>query len=300
LVRKSLDMIKDLADAEQEDSQYIMFWNNFGKYLKVGMIDNEKYKEDLMPLLRFFSSNSDEDYTSLDGYVERMPEGQQKIYYIAGEGIKNAKMSPVIEKLKKKGYEALFMIEPLDEICAQGMRKYKDFEVVDAAKDGLQLEDEEDEETKQKKETLSETFKSLLEYLEVELADKVNKVVISDLLSESPAAIVQGEYGMSPSMQRYMKAQTVAMGNTMGGMNNMNQAVLEINPSHPIVEQLDRMVRSSRDDSETKNFATLLYDVAAMTSGYDVEDPADFAKRVMTLMTWKAEEDDVKVAEVVE
>jgi len=290
-------MIKEVMEDEET---YTKFWNNFGKYLKVGMIDNEKYKEDLMPLLRFFSSNSDEDYTSLDGYVDRMPEGQQKIYYIAGEGIKNAKMSPVIEKLKKKGYETLFMIEPLDEICAQGMRKYKDFEVVDAAKDGLQLEDEEDEETKQKKETLSETFKSLLEYLEVELADKVNKVVISDLLSESPAAIVQGEYGMSPSMQRYMKAQTVAMGNTMGGMNNMNQAVLEINPSHPIVEQLDRMVRSSRDDSETKNFATLLYDVAAMTSGYDVEDPADFAKRVMTLMTWKAEEDGVKVAEVVE
>ena len=299
LVRKSLDMVREVMEDEDE-AKYITFWNNFGKYLKVGIIEDEKYKEDLMPLLRFFSSNCDEEYTSLDEYIERMPEGQKKIYYLAGEGIKITKMSPIIEKLKKKGYEVLFMIDPLDEISAQSLRKYKDFEVVDAAKEGLKLDDDEDEDSKKKKETLKESFKPLLEYLEVELADKVNKVVISDLLSESPADIVQGEYGMSPTMQRYMKAQTVATGSSIEGMNSMNQAVLEINPSHPIVEQLDRLVKVDRDGDETKNFATLLYDVAALTSGYEVENPADFAKRVMTLMTSKAEADGVKDAEVVE
>ena len=300
LVRKSLDMIRDIAEDEDE-SKYVTFWNNFGKYLKVGVIEDEKYQEDLAPLMRFFSSNSDEEYTSLDQYIERMPEGQKKIYYLAGEGKNNVKMSPIIEKLKGKGYEVLFMIEPLDEICAQSLRKYKDFEVVDAAKSGLEFEDAdgESEEVKQKREALNEQYKSVIEYLETELQGKVQKVQVSDLLTTSPGAIVQGEYGLSPSMQRYMKAQSVAMGQEDFGLNSrMNQAIMEINPKHPIVEQLDRMVKSNQDGAETKNFAVLLYDVAAMTSGYEVENPADFAQRVMNLMNTKAASVGVSDAQV--
>ncbi len=301
LVRKSLDMILDIMN-DEDDAKYISFWNNFGKYLKVGVIEEDRYRNDLLPMMRFFSSYSGEEYTSLDKYVERMAEGQKKIYYVAAEGIKNAKMSPIIEKLKKKGYEVLFMIEPLDEICAQSMKQFKDFDIVDAAKEGLQLDEdlEGDEESKKKREALNERFKSLVEYLQVELSDKVKSVVISDLLTESPAVIVQGEYGMSPTMQRYMKSQSVAMGNTFGGLNSMNQAIMEINPTHPIVEQLEAMVKVDKESDETKDFATLLYDVAAMTSGYEVENPANFAKRVMSLMTTKAEKSGVKEAELVE
>jgi len=299
LVRKSLDMFRDLAEDEDE-SKYISFWNNFGKYLKVGVVEDEKYKNDLAPLLRFFSSNDDDEYTSLDEYVERMPEGQKKIYYVTGEGKQNAMMSPAIEKLKSKGFEVLFMVEPLDEITAQTLSSYKEFDLVDAAKDGLKFDDgEEDEETKQKKESLEESFKQLTEYLESELTGKIQKVVISDLLTESPAALVQGEYGISPTMQRYMKAQSVATGQAdIPGMNSMNQAILEINPSHPIVEQLDRMVKADQDSEETKNFAVLMYDVAAMTSGYEVEKPADFARRVLGLMKDKASSGGVQDAEV--
>lgn len=301
LVRKSLDMILDVMNDEDE-SKYINFWNNFGKYLKVGVIEEDRYRNDLLPMLRFFSSSSGEEYTSLDKYVERMSEGQKKIYYIAAEGIKNAQMSPIIEKLKKKGYEVLFMIEPLDEICAQSMKQFKEFDIVDAAKEGLQLDEdlEGDEESKKKREALNEQFKPLVEYLQVQLSDKVKSVVISDLLSESPAVIVQGEYGMSPTMQRYMRSQSVATGNTFGGLNNMNQAIMEINPTHPIVEQLDVMVKANKESDETKDFATLLYDVAAMTSGYEVENPANFAKRVMSLMTLKAGKSGVTDAELVE
>lgn len=301
LVRKSLDMISEVMN-DEDSSKYIQFWNNFGKYLKVGVIEEERYKDDLLPMLRFFSSKSDEEYTSLDQYTERMAEGQKKIYYVAAEGLKNAKMSPIIEKLSKKGYEVLFMTEPLDEICAQNIKKYKDFEVVDAAKEGLQLDEdlEGDEESKKKREALNAQFKSLVEYLQVELADKVKSVVVSDLLSESPAVILQGEYGMSPTMQRYMKTQSVASGNALGGINSMNQAIMEINPTHPIVEQLDAMVKTNKESVETKEFATLLFDVASMTSGYEVEDPGNFAKRVMSLMTLKAEKNGVKEAEVVE
>jgi len=299
LVRKSLDMIKEI-EQDEDDSKYIMFWNNFGKYLKVGIVEDEKYKDDLAPLCRFYSSKSDDEYTSFDEYVENMPEGQKSIYYVTGEGKEKAAMSPVIEKLSSRGYEVLYMVEPLDEIAAQTLDKYKDFQIVDATKEGIDLEDDDDEEAKKKKEELNEKFASVREYLEATLSEKIQKVVVTDLLTDSPAALVQGAYGVSPSMQRYMKAQSVAMGSgDVPGMNSMNQAVLEINPNHPIVQDLDRMVKADRDSEGAKTFAMLMYDVAGMTSGYEIEDTGDFAKRVMSLMATKSQEEGVQDAEVV-
>jgi len=229
-----------------------------------------------------------------------MPEGQKSIYYVTGEGKEKAAMSPVIEKLSSRGYEVLYMVEPLDEIAAQTLDKYKDFQIVDATKEGIDLEDDDDEEAKKKKEELNEKFASVREYLEATLSEKIQKVVVTDLLTDSPAALVQGAYGVSPSMQRYMKAQSVAMGSgDVPGMNSMNQAVLEINPNHPIVQDLDRMVKADRDSEGAKTFAMLMYDVAGMTSGYEIEDTGDFAKRVMSLMATKSQEEGVQDAEVV-
>lgn len=290
LVRKSIDMFKDIA-ADEDPSKYIMFWNNFGKYLKVGVIDDEKNKEELVPLLRFYSSKSGEEYTSFDRYVEGMPEGQKSIYYVTGEGRKNAMLQPVIEKFASRGYEVLLMTEPLDEITIENIRKYKDFNVVDATKEGLDLE--EDEESKKEKEKLNEKYAQVREYLEVELEGKVQKVTVSKLLTNSPAALVQGAYGVSPTMQRYMKAQSVASGGS-GNFSSMNQAVLEINPNHPIVIDLDKMIRKDKDDAETKNFAMLIYDLASLTSGYEIADTGEFAKRVMAMMTSKAKDDVAK------
>lgn len=193
-------------------------------------------------------------------------------------------MSPVIEKLNSKGYEVLFACEPLDEIMMESLREFKEKNIVDAAKENLQL-DEDDEDAKKKREALTEEYKNLAEYLETLFTDKVQKVVVSDHLVDSPAALVQGAYGMSPTMQRYMRAQAVASGanaDAMGGMNN--KAVLEINPNHPIVQDLDRMAKDDRGSDKLKETSMLMYDVAAMTSGYDVGDLRSFAKRVMGLM----------------
>ncbi len=291
LVRKSLDMFRDLAE-DEDDSKYIMFWNNFGKYLKVGVIEDQKNKKELVPLLRFFSSKSGEEYTSFDQYVEGMPEGQKSIYYVTGEGKKNAMIQPVVEKLTSRGYEVLLMTEPLDEITIEAITDYKDFKVVDATKEGLDLEDG-DEDKKKEKEELNEKFTDIREFLEVELEGKVQKVTVSTLLTDSPAALVQGAYGVSPTMQRYMKAQSVASGGD-GNLGAMNQAILEINPKHPIVQDLERMVRTDRESKETKNYAMLMYDVASMTSGYEVSDAGDFAQRVMALMTTKAKQDGLE------
>lgn len=262
-----------------------------GKYLKVGAIEDEKNKKDIAPLLRFFSSKSTEEYTSLDEYVASMPEGQKAIYYVTGDGVENASMSPVIEKLKSRGYDVLFATEPLDEIMMENLRSYKEKDILDAAKENLKLDDDED--AAKKKEQLREEYKQVVEYLEVLLKDRVQKVVVSDLLVDSPAALVQGAYGMSPTMQRYMKAQAVASGQT-GGFPDMNKAVLEINPKHPVIKDLDRLVKlGDKESQELKDCSMLMYDVAAMTSGYDVPDMKQFAKRVLQLM-------DDKVANAVE
>jgi len=279
-------MIRDIA--EDDPAQYVLFWNNFGKYLKVGVVEDDKNRKELAPLLRFFSKNSGEEYTNLDDYVENMPEGQKNIYYVTGDGKENAAMSPVVEKLASRGYDVLFATEPLDEIMMESLRSYKDVDIMDAAKENLKLDDDNDEEAKKKKAKLAEEFKAVSEYLETLLKGKVQKVVVSDLLTDSPAALVQGAYGMSPSMQRYMRAQAVATGQDDSAMGSMNQAVLEINPDHPIVKDLDRMVKIDKEAKELENSALLMYDVASMTSGYTVGDIKGFAQRVMGLMNDQA------------
>ena len=280
MVRKSLDMMQEIAN-DEDTSKYIMFWNNFGKYLKVGVIEDEKNRKEIASLLRFYSSKSEEEYTSLDEYVKNMPEGQKNIYFVTGDGRTNASMSPVIEKLASRGYEVLFATEPLDEIMMESLRSYKDIDVVDGAKENLKLD--EDEDTKKKKEELAGQFKAVTEYLETLFSNRVQKVSISTLLTDSPAALVQGAYGMSPTMQRYMRAQSVASGGD-GSLGSMDKSVLEINPNHPIVKDLDRMVKIDKESKELEDAAWLMYDVAAMTSGYDVSDMKKFASRVMGMM----------------
>lgn len=290
LVRKSLDMIRDISEDEtDEGANYIMFWNNFGKYMKVGIIEDDRNRKELADYLRFFSASSDEEYISLKEYVANMPENQKAIYYVTGEGKERAAMSPVAEKLKGKGFDVLYATEPLDEIMFESLTSFGDYDIKDAGKDTLKLDDDDDEDATKRKEELNRENVDVINYLETILNKEVEKVTVSDLLTDSPAALVQGAYGMSPSMQRYMKAQTVASGQELGGMDSMNKVCMEINPNHPIVKDLTRMVKEDKVAAETESFARLIYDVAGMTSGYDIEDMGGFAKRVMGLMTTQAE-----------
>ncbi len=265
-----------------------MFWNNFGKYLKVGIIEDDKNRKEIAEYLRFFSASSGDEYTSLKDYVEKMPENQKAIYYVTGEGKERAAMSPVAEKLKAKGFDVLYATEPLDEIMFESLTSFGDYDIKDAGKDTLKLDDD-DEEAAKKKEELNRENVDVINYLETILAGEVEKVSVSDLLTDSPAALVQGAYGMSPSMQRYMKAQTVASGQELSGMDNMNKVCMEINPNHPIVKDLTRMVKEDKVAQATEDYGRLLFDVAGMTSGYDIEDMSGFAKRVMGLMSSGAE-----------
>ena len=301
LVRKSLDMIREIAADTEDESRYVMFWNNFGKYLKVGVIEDAKNKDDIVPLLRFHSSRSGDEYTSFDEYATNMKENQKQIYYVTADGREKAQRSPAAEKVRSRGYEVLYLTEPLDEIMIESVTRYKEFKLVDVSKEGLNFDDEDSEERKKKEEELNSRHKVVKEFLEAVLAGKVQRVKMTGLLSDNPAALVQSAYGMSPTMQRYMKAQNVASGGSDASMmGSFNQAVLEVNPNHPIVRDLERMVSGMRgevgddedadggDVDEARNFAVLLYDVAALTSGYEIEDSGDFAGRILSIMGSRA------------
>ena len=281
LVRKSLDMIQSVQ--KEGGETYMKFWKNFGKYIKVGVVEDENNIDELASLCRFQSTTSGDKFTSLDAYVERMKEDQKTIYYVSGEGKVQAEMSPSLEGMASKGYEVLYMVEPLDEIAMQTLGKYKDFNLKDASKETF----EDDESSKKKKEEAEEQLKEAIEFLTETLKGKVEKVEVSTRLTDSPAAMVQGAYGMSPSMQRYMQAQAVAMGEddsaVQGMMGNMNQVSLEINPSHPIIKTFARMV-SAKKEEEAKDYGAMICDLAGITSGYNVEDPKGFSQRIMALM----------------
>ncbi|KAG5191129.1 heat shock protein 90 [Tribonema minus] len=286
LVRKAIAMFEGLAEDEEK---YKPFWTSFGKYLKVGIVEDEDNKDTLAKLARFTSTHGDsKDAVSLASYVERMKEGQKGIYYICADSRSAALMSPALEKARKLDYEVLFMTEPLDELCAQAIERFDGKELIDLSKENADLGDAEEE--KREKAIKSEETEEFREWLKKAVDSKVQKVEVSTRLVDSPATLVQSAYGMSPTMQRYMKAQAVAMGEE-GGMfgGGLNQAVLEINLTHPIIKRLETRFRESPDTADTKALALLIYDVAALTGGYSIENAASFAARVTALMMRDAE-----------
>jgi len=273
LVRKSLDMIKDL----KESGDYDKFWTNFGKYIKVGVVEDEQNIEELSGLCLWTMSDS-EKMVSLDEYVSSMKEGQDKIYYISGDSKAQCLMNPAMEALKKKGYEAVLCVEPLDEIAVQTMGKFNDKDIVDATKE--QWEDEDDKAQNEKE---TERLQPAIDYLRELLGKKVADVGVTTSLTSSPSACRQGQYGMSPSMQRYMQAQAVALGEEENPMlGNMNEIRLELNPSHSVVNKFSDMVAAKSKSADA--YGELLFDLAMITSGYGIEDAKGLSERIVGIM----------------
>jgi len=286
LVRKALDMFADIA---KDEEKFATFSKNFGRYIKVGLIEDKDNKEKLLKLATF-STTFGEEATTLPKYKERMKEGQKKIYYMSAASTAAAAASPVLEGLKKKGYEVLVAVDQIDEIALQGVGTFDDLEVVDAGKESTDEELTDDE--KAASEAAKADLKSTCDFVKSTLGSLVDKVDVSSRLTTSPSALVQPQWGMSPQMQRFMKAQAAASGGEdmmMGGM----AANLELNAEHPVVGKLKGMVAA--DDAASAEYATLLYEVAAVSSGYEVKDPAAFAQRVVKLMAGEelAVDDDV-------
>lgn len=277
LVRKTFDMIQDLSESENKED-YKKFWENFGKFLKLGCIEDTGNHKRITPLLRFFSSKSDEELISLDEYVENMGENQQAIYYLATDSLKSAKSAPFVEKLIQKGIEVLYLIEPIDEVSIQNLQTYKEKKFVDISKEDLEFGD--DDEVKER-ETKQE-YNLLCDWIKQQLGDKVAKVQISKRLASSPCVLVSGKFGWSANMERLMKAQT--LGDTSSLEFMRGRRILEINPDHPVVKDLNAACKNAPDNTDAKRAVELLYDTALISSGFTPESPSELSNKIYEMM----------------
>jgi molecular chaperone HtpG len=225
VVKKCLEMFAEIAE-NQED--YKKFYEQYSKNLKLGIHEDTTNRKKLADLLRFYTSKSGEDLISLKDYVARMKEGQKDIFYITGESRAAVAQSPFIESLKKKGYEVLYLVDPIDEYMVQQMKDYDEKKLKSVTKEGLDMDETEDE--KKKREEEKAKFESLCKLMKDILGDKVEKVVLGTRIDESPCVLVTSEYGWSANMERIMKAQALRDSSTSSYM--VSKKTLELNPQH--------------------------------------------------------------------
>ena len=291
LVRKTMDMLKEIADRDNDD--YATFWDAFGRNLKLGVIEDTANRDTLGGLLRFETSKTEKGkHRGLDAYVEDMAEGQNSIYYVAADTREAAEASPFLEKLKKKGYEVLFLIDPIDEVAMTNLAQYKEKTLVDISKEDLDLgEDSEEEKAKQKE--LEEEYKALTDWMKETLGDKVEKVAVSNRLTSTPCILVTSKFGWSANMERIMKAQ--AMGDSRASDYMKGKKTMEINPLSPVILDLKR--KQEAGDASAATTAELLFDTALLTSGFAIDQPAEFAAKIFSLMDQAVGGDAAPVAE---
>ena len=212
-----------------------------------------------------------------------MKEDQKVIYYVVGESKAQAAMSPAIEKVASRGYEVIYVSEPVDEMTLQNIEKFMDKQIVDIGKESL---DDLSEEEKKEKEEKNEDFEGLRTWMQKVLVGKIVRVECSTRLVDSPATLVQSEYGVSPNMQKYLRAQSVMDEDGKGEFANIfNQAVLEINPSHPVITKLKAMQEADEESADAKEMAGLVFNTAALAAGYMLDNSAEYSKMVIKLMT---------------
>ncbi|KAL3624620.1 hypothetical protein CASFOL_031288 [Castilleja foliolosa] len=277
LVRKAFDMILGISMSEDRDD-YVKFWENFGKHMKLGCIEDRENHKRIAPLLRFFSSQSEEDMISLDEYVENMKPDQKDIYFIASDSVASARNTPFLEKIAEKDIEVLFLVDPIDEVAIQNLKSYKEKNFVDISKEDLDLGDKNEEKEKEAKQEFGQTC----DWIKKRLGDKVANVQVSTRLSTSPCVLVSGKFGWSANMERLMKAQSVGDSSSLDFMKS--RRVFEINPDHPIIKTLNAASKSNPNDEEALRAIDLLFDTALFSSGFTPESPAQLGAKIYEMM----------------
>lgn len=273
LVKKCMELFCELVEDKE---QYQKFYEQFSKNIKLGIHEDSQHRKKIADFLRYHSSTSGDEMTSLKDYTTRMKENQKDIYYITGESREQVSNSAFVERVRKRGFEVLYMVEPIDEYCVQQLKEYDGKTLVSVTKEGLQLP--EDDEEKKRFEESKAKFENLCKVIKEILDKKVEKVVVSNRLVQSPCCIVTSQYGWSANMERIMKAQALRDSSTMGYMAAKKH--LEINPDHSIMETLREKAEADKNDKSVKDLVMLLYETSLLASGFSLEDPSLHASRI--------------------
>lgn len=265
----------------EDNANYIELWEQFGKSLKIGVIEDSANRNKLARLLRYKSSTSEGKWTSLENYVKRMKDWQKQIYFVSGDSEEKLSESMFLEAFKRRGVEVLFFTEAIDEYVAQNLREFNGKTLQDITKEGVELGDEKEHQKKVLK-AYEEKYESFTKWLKELLGDKVDKVEVSDKLESAPAVLSTSRYGYSATMERIMKSQ--ALQNPERAKYLKSHKIMEINPRHPIISGLQKMADEDPESDVARDFANLLYDSALMNSGFMIDEPNEFATRLYSLM----------------
>lgn len=311
MTRKALAMIKSMADAEKrgdedeeeddesdgnkdvdaekkegdedEEGKYTKFWKAFGKYIKMGLIEDAANRTRLAKLLRYTTSKSGDKEISLEDYVANMKEDQKNIYYISGEDKESLLKSPSVEKLLAKDIEIIFMTDSVDEYTVQHLTEFEGKRLINASREGLKLDEGEKE--KKREEQYKEMFKPFIDFAKDTLGKKVEKVSISKHLVQSPVVVLSADYGWTAQMEKVMKSQAFADQSKFEFMKS--KRMFEINPRHPMIVELNNRLREKPEgDDQLTDMVTSLYLSAVISAGYQLmpEDAQDFSARVARMV----------------
>ena len=282
---------------EEDNANYIELWEQFGKSLKIGVIEDSANRNKLARLLRYKSSLSEGKWTSLEHYVERMKDWQKQIYYVSGDSVEKVESSMFLDAFKKRGVEVLYFTEPIDEYVAQNLREYSGKSLQDITKEGVEFGDEKERAKKLQKEYESR-FEVLTSWMKELLGDKVDKVEVTTTLETAPAVLSTSKYGYSATMERIMKSQ--ALQNPEKAKYMKAHKIMMLNPRHPIIANLKNLVEEDGESDVARDLANLLYDSSLMNSGFMIEEPNEFATRLYTLMKESLQLDSLELEPEIE